>query len=286
MALALALGGAAVHSARADTPDAPTGVAAPAVATPPGATAAPAPAPAVPAAPAASAPPIGRFEDDQVRRGATAASPAGTTSAGGSTNGYDLPRVLGALAAVIGLIFLLRWLGKRFFAVPSAQRSTRVVQVLSRSALSPKQQLVLVRVGQRVLVAADNGSQLSPLSEITDPDEVASLLGQLQSEKEGGAFGSSSAKAFSSMFGRWRKTHETEATNEDFAGGGSQEDDEPDPNHEPQERADLEDPEFAASLLSSPVSVSTENVVAATRQELNGLMEKVRFVSDQFGRAG
>jgi flagellar biogenesis protein FliO len=193
-------------------------------------------------------------------------------------NAYDLPRVLGALAVVIGLIFLLRWLGKRFSVLPTAQRSSRVVQVLSRSVLSPKQQLVLVRVGQRVIVAADNGSQLSSLSEITDPDEVASLIGQLQSEK-GNAFGTSSAKAFNSMFGRLKKS---------YGSGDSALADTPDEvddlPHDHDEHADPDEPGYAVSLSSRAGSVSNDNVVAATRQELNGLMEKVRLVSDQFGR--
>jgi len=267
---------AAIHSARADVPPAAPGVAAQAVATPP-ASAAASPAPAGPAAPAV---PPGRFDDDQVRRGPATTSPAAQTAAGNLSSGYDLPRVGGALAVVIALIFLLRWLGRRLFALPTAQRSSRVVQVLSRSVLTPKQQLVLVRVGQRVLVTADNGSQLSPLSEITDPDEVASLIGQLQSEKDGGVFGT--AKAFNSMFGRVKKSY----------GGRSDEahehedpvDDEEDPDHPSEEHADLEGPGYAVSLSTGAGPASTDNVVAATRQELNGLMEKVRLVSDQFGR--
>ncbi len=193
-----------------------------------------------------------------------------------------MPRVLGALAAVIGLIFLLRWLGKRFFALPTAQRSSGVVQVLSRSVLSPKQQLVLVRVGQRVLVAADNGAQLSPLSEITDPDEVASLMGQLQSEKGNGASGTSS-RAFNSMFGRLKQSYGNGGS--DAAGRADEAaDDEAELAHEADEPGDSDEPEYAVSL--SGRAAGTENVVAATRQELNGLMEKVRLVSDQFGRSG
>jgi flagellar biogenesis protein FliO len=227
----------------------------------------------------------GKFEDVPVRRSPAPTTPGGGTAEGTNSGGYDFPRVAGALAAVIGLILLLRWLGKRFFSLPTAQRTSRVVQVLSRSVLSPKQHLVLVRVGQRVLVAADNGSQMSRLSEITDPDEVASLLGQLQSEKEGSAFGLASAKAFNSVFGRLKKTNDSEgADNEPLGDAGHPAMDDDDISHESAEQADLEDPEFAASLLSSPVTVSNDNVVAATRHELNGLMEKVRLVSDQFGK--
>jgi hypothetical protein len=134
-----------------------------------------------------------------------------------------------------------------------------------------------------VLVAADNGSQLSPLSEITDPDEVATLIGQLQSEKGSGAFRMSSAKAFNSMFGRVKKSYGTGGPALADAAHDTA-DEEAGLTHEPEEHDDLEDPVYAVSLSTQAGSGGNDNVVAATRQELNGLMEKVRLVSDQFGR--
>ena len=61
--------------------------------------------------------------------------------------------------------------------------ATTAVQLLSRTVLSPKQHVMLLRVGRRLVVIGDSGGQMSALSEITDPDEVAALVGQIRDEK-------------------------------------------------------------------------------------------------------
>lgn len=101
-----------------------------------------------------------------------------------SSDWMDIPRVAGALAVVIGLIFTARWVGKKYFPNLSVGRAPGVVRVLARSPISPRQHVLLVQVGRRVLVVADNGTQVSRLTDITDPDEVASLLGQLAPRSE------------------------------------------------------------------------------------------------------
>jgi flagellar biogenesis protein FliO len=84
-----------------------------------------------------------------------------------------------ALAVVIGLVILLRWLARRWFPNVTGARAAGVVRVLAKSSVTPKQQVLLVQVGRRIIVACDNGTQMNALSEISDPDEVASLVGQL-----------------------------------------------------------------------------------------------------------
>ena len=79
---------------------------------------------------------------------------------------------------VLGLIFALA-VGRAsgFSRHGRAGEARGVVRVLSRTPVTPKQQVLLVQVGRRVLVVADNGTQMNPLSEITDPDEVAAAGG-------------------------------------------------------------------------------------------------------------
>ena len=202
------------------------------VPTPPSPTA----APAAPAAPS----PSGEFSKTPLRRPddpAAGGNPGDPPPTGSATS--DIPRVLLALAIVLAIIFFLKWAGRRFFTTPSAGRSSRAVQVLARSVLSPKQQVVLIQVGRRVLVAADSGAQMSPLAEITDPDEVAALVGQLRAEKDasvgnavagmGGAMGT----AFGGLLARVRK-HFGRGSDDgddetDGAVGGSDGPDEPPP---------------------------------------------------------
>lgn len=159
----------------------------------------------------------------------------------------DYPRVLAALGIVIGLIFVLRWFGRFFFPATGGRGKSRAVEVISRSPLSPKQQVMLLRVGRRLIVVGDSGSQMNPLCEITDPDEVAALVGQLQGERS-----STPARAFGSMFGRSRQVFEAEDDGRPPPSEGLREPEEQDPP------------------------------VATAREELSGLRERVRLLAEQF----
>jgi flagellar biogenesis protein FliO len=96
---------------------------------------------------------------------------------------FDSGRVALALIGVIGLILLLRYMSKQIFPSVITGGRTRTVTVLARCPLAPRQQVVLIQVGRRIIVAADCASQLSSLCQITDPDEVAALVGQIQSDR-------------------------------------------------------------------------------------------------------
>lgn len=196
-------------------------------------------------------PPVPRivdtFDKQPIRRAQIAAqtdTQSSTTDATPST--LELPRLLAAMALVVGLIFFLRWLGRRFFGATPISAGTRAVQVLSRSPVAPRQSVMLMQVGRRLLVVADNGSQLSSLSEITDPDEVAALVGQLRGEKLDIA-----GRTFGAIFGRIKKD-------------------------EVAEPVDVE-----AAPISEP-AVEMQPDVSGARAELGSLMEQVRLVSNQF----
>jgi flagellar protein FliO/FliZ len=167
---------------------------------------------------------------------------------------YDLemPRVLAALAAVIGLIFLLRAGARRMFDIPVNQRSSRAVQVLSRTIVAPKQQVLLLQVGKRMVVVGDSGGQMNALCQIDDPDEVAALLGQVREEKL-----ASAGKTFGLLFNR-TKDQMVEAETD-----------------EPRETANED-------AMTMEANSAEGREIFSTRQELSGLMEKVRIVSRQF----
>ncbi|MDP6544095.1 MAG: flagellar biosynthetic protein FliO [Phycisphaerae bacterium] len=84
-------------------------------------------------------------------------------------------RTLGALAVVVLLIFVARIMLKRFGPVSGPQRR-EVLDVLARASVSPRHQLLLVRVGRRVVLVGQGPSSLTTLSEVTDADEVAALI--------------------------------------------------------------------------------------------------------------
>jgi flagellar biogenesis protein FliO len=120
-------------------------------------------------------------------------------------SGLDLPRVLTALGIVVGLAVLLRFLARWLFPGVAAARSSAAVRVLSRSVITPKQQVLLVQVGRRVIVVGDTGAQMSPLAEITNEQEIAELVAQIGSER------GASGRAFGSLFGRARENFDPPA---------------------------------------------------------------------------
>ena len=183
------------------------------------------------------------------------ATTQGAATVSAPVDGFDFTRVVLALGVVIGLIFALKWGAKRFAPGGVIGGHSRAIQVVSRTVISPKQQLMLVKVGRRlVLVSNTSPAGMSPICEIRDEDEVSELLGHISAEK-----GDSVTKAFGSLF---RREEEKFTPNED--------------DDAPSER-----------IRKAPADENDEEAVAvsATRDELHGLMEKVRLVSKQFKRS-
>lgn len=185
----------------------------------------------------------------------SAASAASTQSSTGDSarapSGVfpDLARLALALGVVLALIFALRWLSRRVFPSVSAGQSSAAVRLLARSVVTPRQQVLLLQVGRRIVVAADNGSQLSPLSEITDADEIAGLLGQIDSTRSGsisGAFGALFGKATQQLEQDVGPRPETDAAHHDDALAGD---------------------------------------ARAVRGELSGLMDKIKLLTRQYRRS-
>lgn len=140
--------------------------------------------------------------EDLIRRSAATTS---TTSSPGSAAKQsmvaDTVRVAGSLVAVLGLIVLMYWGTRRMLPQSALGRSSGAVHVLAKTHLSPKQKILLIQVGRRVLVVADGGSgQLNTLCEIDDPDEAAALIGQIHGEKL-----ESSGHSFASLFSAARE---------------------------------------------------------------------------------
>ncbi len=177
-------------------------------------------------------------------------SPVWTTGTTGSTGSSDLTRIVFALAIVIGLILLLRGLVRKLSS-PGIGSASRLVTVLSRSMISPKQQILVLQVGNRLLVVGDSGGAMSQLCEVTDPDEIAQLIGQSRAKPSvtDRKFGS-----FASLFGKATMPfNETETTDEQMV---EQTENQP------------------ASTDPAPAPVTVEDV--------GGLLDKIRLLQQQF----
>lgn len=92
--------------------------------------------------------------------------------------------VLGILLGAMWLV--LRWLRKRGIGGSfGGERSA--IQVLTRGYLTGKHQVVLVRFGGRVLLLGVGPQGVNVLSEMTNPEEAAQVLAQLQGARVGSA---------------------------------------------------------------------------------------------------
>ncbi|MDB5320985.1 MAG: hypothetical protein JWN40_2616 [Phycisphaerales bacterium] len=181
------------------------------------------------------------------RRGATTqTTTTGGAIAGSTSDALDIKRLLLALGIVLAAIFISQKIWKKLGMPGVAGRSSGVLQVVSRLNVSPKQQILLVRVGRRFVVVGNSGTQMNTLCDISDPEEAAILLGQTTTEREG-----SITSSFNAVLGGEEKRYDEEIH----------------PNPADAELA-ADDPELAT-----------------TREEINGLMDKVRSMSKQFRRA-
>ncbi|MEM1211519.1 MAG: flagellar biosynthetic protein FliO [Planctomycetota bacterium] len=131
----------------------------------------------------------------------TAASEAlliGAEDAEGSGSGWVL-NTMTALGVVLGILLLIRWgyakLGGKVVGAGGwrgGSGASAVVEVLSRSMIAPRNHVLLLRVGGRVLVVSDSSSGTRTLCEVTDPVEVADLMQAVEASKPtsvSGAFG-------------------------------------------------------------------------------------------------
>ncbi len=129
-------------------------------------------------------------------------TPAGVPAVGSSA----WVRTTAALTGVVGLIVLLTW-GYRTVmgAAPTWRTRPRhpgLIEVLSRTPLSPRQSLCLVRVGRRLVLLGVTPDNVRPLHVIRDPEEAAGLLGEAARARP-----DSSSAAFAQTLAREAQTY-------------------------------------------------------------------------------
>jgi flagellar biogenesis protein FliO len=89
----------------------------------------------------------------------------------------SIPTVIGSLAAVVGLFLIVAWVMRRSAAPGSGLLPREVVEVLGRTALAGKQQLQLLRLGNKLILVSISPTGIESLTEVTDPSEVDRLTG-------------------------------------------------------------------------------------------------------------
>lgn len=109
-------------------------------------------------------------------------------------SGAWVMETLGALAIVLLVAFAIRTVAGMWQSQQISTSSRSLVEILTRTTIAPKTQVLLLRVNDRVLVVGHTGANVSTLSELTDPEEVAGVLGQIQASKT-----NSMSKSFSQV---------------------------------------------------------------------------------------
>lgn len=101
---------------------------------------------------------------------------AATSTPGGASVSPGWLRTGLSLGGVVALIVVLGYLSRR---IPLAYRSRRpgVIEIISRTQLSAKQSLCLVRIGPRMVLIGASGERLSRLDVIEDPELTAQIAG-------------------------------------------------------------------------------------------------------------
>ncbi len=181
-----------------------------------------------------------------VRHGATTQATSTSATAGSSGSVFDSTRIGFALLIVLVAIYVSHRVWKKLGMPGGGGRVAGPLQVVSRLSVSPKQQILLVRVGKRLVLIGNSTTQMNPLCEITDPEEAALLLGEVTAQRE-----ESSSVTFNTVLGSEEKRFEEET-----------------------------------DTASTEEAEAEENeALATTRAELSGLAEKVRNLSNQFRSA-
>ncbi len=87
---------------------------------------------------------------------------------------------------VLGLFFGVAWCYKRGMrGVAAGHLPKQVLEVLGRSSLGPRQHLVLLRVGPKLVLVSVIQGEARTLTEITDPLEVDRMVGDCESIRPG-----------------------------------------------------------------------------------------------------
>ena len=105
---------------------------------------------------------------------------------GSGTGGNTLKMLFSvgsSLLIVIGLFLGVAWCYRKTLNTSLGGIPKQVVSVLGRTAIAPRQQLILVRFGSKLVLVSLVQGETRTISEITDPLEVDQLAGACESHQ-------------------------------------------------------------------------------------------------------
>ena len=128
-------------------------------------------------------------------------TPLAESTAKDSTLTGDMGKILLYMGAIVVLIVASLMVFKKFLPGGNRIFQSKVIEVLGRTYIAPKQGLFLIKVADRILLVGSTGGAINTLCEITDPDEILRIK---ETAGSGGGVSEGLASAFRSMLGRDR----------------------------------------------------------------------------------
>ena len=193
--------GAHAIAATANTTDAPSSPTRTAAATP-------SPTPDLPTgfnSPAGASPTLGQLLGNKPPADAdttdTASQPSGLAAWLG---GNAVLNTLAALGCVLAAVFGLRWAATKLNLAPAqATAPADAVQVLARTAIAPRNHVLILRVGSLVLVVNDSPQGMNTLASIDDPQQADDLVNALNANQANPGSSGTLANGFGRTLEQW-----------------------------------------------------------------------------------
>lgn len=112
-------------------------------------------------------------------------------------------RVIGATALVVFAAWIVARIARRLSGpMARARRPSGVIEILARFPVARGQQLVLVKLGRRILLMHQGGASMTTLTELVDENEVAAMLARIEAGASDGL-----APRFQSLLERFNAEH-------------------------------------------------------------------------------
>ncbi len=92
--------------------------------------------------------------------------------------------VFSSLSIVVGLFLGLAWVLRRTGAGGNQSLPNEVLQVLGRTNVGPKHQILLVQFGPKLVLASLHQGEMRVLSEVSEPAQVQSMLSECGAVKQ------------------------------------------------------------------------------------------------------
>ncbi|MEE8142635.1 MAG: flagellar biosynthetic protein FliO [Planctomycetota bacterium] len=117
-------------------------------------------------------PAAARTLEDILRRSRTSPAAEGGDEIPQRSKMEEYFRLLGWLLVVVVLAVASIYFLKRLMPGASSARSSQLIEVVARSSLTPKHQLLVVRVAERAMVIGISPEGITRVAEMNDPREV------------------------------------------------------------------------------------------------------------------